>query len=174
MAPYAGRPLGDRLDPAGEFLVAQREGDQAAGAVVHGGLEEAGARVGGDEDDADGGEAQGDLADQFQRGDGADPFVDDDHLGQFVQGLGGQPGEGVDELGGVGHRGQRLRVGELAGQGGEGPGRVRVTDCREDPGGHAGLSLVLREFVRPVLLGDARVAPGPTSASRTRWANDSA
>lgn len=136
MAPYADRPLGDGLDAVGEVLVAQREGDQAAGAGVHGGGEQAGPHVGGDEDDADRGKPQGDLPDQLQRRYGADAFVDDDDLGQFVDRLGGEPGQGVHELGGVGDRGDRFGVRELAEQGGEGTDRVRVADGREDPRGH--------------------------------------
>ena len=73
-----------------------------------------GAGVGGDEDDADGREAQDDVADQVEGGDRADPLVDEDDLGQFVEGLGGEPGEGVEEGGGVGDGRRGLGVGELA------------------------------------------------------------
>ena len=47
------------------------------------------------------GKRSDEVADQVQRRHGADAFVDEDDFGQFVQGLGGEPGEGVQEGRGV-------------------------------------------------------------------------
>lgn len=46
-------------------------------------------------------------------GDRADPFVDQHHLGQLVDRLAREAGQGVDELGGVADRGGGFGVGQL-------------------------------------------------------------
>ena len=86
VAPYARRPLGGGLHPGGQLVVAERQPDDAAGAGVHGGGEQRGPGVRGDQDDADGGEAQRHLADQLQRRRRADPLVDEHDLGQLLDG----------------------------------------------------------------------------------------
>lgn len=136
MPAHAGGPGGGGLDAFGEGVVGEGEADDAAGAGVHGCGEEAGAGVGGDQDDADRGEAQDEVADEVEGGDGPDALVDEDDLGQLVDGLGGEPREGVEQRGGVADRQRGLGVGKLPGERGQRTGRVDVADRGEDPSGH--------------------------------------
>lgn len=95
-------PLGGGLDAGGELVVGQRQADEAAGAGVHGGGEERRSGVRGHQDDPHRREAEGDFPDELQCGHRADPLVDEDHLGEFVEGVDGEPGEGVEQCRRVG------------------------------------------------------------------------
>lgn len=174
VAAYADGPLGGGLDAGGELLVGERKADQAAGAGVHGGGEEPGPDVGGDQHHAHRGEAQGDFADQLQGGDGPDPLVYEDHLGQFVEGVRGELAQGVEEGGGIGDGSGGLGVRELAEQRHDGAGGVRVMRPRGGFGWSSGPHLSpSRVYVRSLGPGVESV-PGATRARRTCSAKDSA
>lgn len=197
MTPHAHGPGGGGVDAFGEGVVAEGQADDAAGAGVHGGGEHVGAGVGGDEDDADGREAQHQVADDVERRDRADPFVDEDDLGQLVQRLGGEAGQGVQQGRGVRDGRRGFGVGELAQQCAERAGRVDVADGGEDTDGHRPVPRPRpgTPFPRPGHVGAERITasylsssrvyvrspgatvasvPPATSARRTCSANDSA
>lgn len=132
VAAHVEGPGGGGLDAFGERLVAHRESDDAACPSVHGGGDDGGAGVGGEQHDADRRKPPGDLADEVERGRRAHPLVDEDDLGQLVQGLGGERGEGVEQRGRVGQGLGRFGVGKLGEEGGEGAGGVLVTGGGEN------------------------------------------
>ncbi len=153
VAADAGGPVGGGLDAGAEFLRREGQRGDAAGAAVHGGGVERGPGVGGHEDDAGGGEAQGDLPDEFERGHGADALVDEDHLGQLVDRGGGERGEGLEQPCRVAHGLQGFGVGQPGEEPADGAGGVRVADGREDSDRHRGPASVLSTTSTSLLAG---------------------
>ncbi|AXK36540.1 amino acid adenylation domain-containing protein [Streptomyces armeniacus] len=172
VAAYARRPRGGRADPRHQLVVRQRQPDHPARARVHGRGVQARGRVPGDQDDRHGREAEGDLADQLQRGQRADQLVYEHGLGQVGDGLGRGLREGVEELRGVDRGRLRFAVGQLVEERDQGARGVRVADCREDAGDHGAHLFPARVYVRSS--SGMGSLPGATSARRTCSANDSA